>query len=580
MMGAVSGTLSRGLLISALGALAAVAAAAALVAWPRRARPQPPQAPEATAGAPKPAPPPSAASVAELAALAPEGTTYLLATGDLPALAAELRAGAAGKIAGSPGAKRFLEVLGREPAGEFGRLYQALGLGLALAELSDGPACLVGWRSAAAGRPTRALAFRLRPGETGRGLGLAEAALGAAAGKVRDEPAGAGHLCRTAAAAGREGRAWGSAGGWLVIAESVAGCKELLDRALRPAPAARREELAKALAEAGAGRLVGYAELREALGPEACALLGLESAGRLGYSAGAGRDGRWTERLVLGGKPAQAGGVPGGLAAGGERPVLAGLPDSALGCLTFSVADGAKLWPELLKAVAPADPEGLLEAVAAQLAGAGGKDFATEVAPAFRGEVTVGWLLQRQALYPQVLVGAALAPGSARALGGGADAALELFGRGGTVASADYAGVRLAWLRGHSPVDPSCPAPSYAFQGERLLAASSTVPLKEFLAGRGARWLSAEEARRLGAGFLGARLDLKAAMPFIAAAAAGLRERLPAGAAGALPGPEELAGPLGAVELVAGRSDRGLWLEVRGPLPLVSAVAAAGLAWE
>ena len=150
------------------------------------------------------------------------------------------------------------------------------------------------------------------------------------------------------------------------------------------------------------------------------------------------------------------------------------------------------------------------------------------------------------------------------------------------MASADYAGTRLAWLRGHSPVDPSCPAPCYAFRGDRLLAASSTVPLKEFLAGRGPKWLPAEEARRLGAGLFGARLDLKAAMPFIAAAAADLRlrERLPTSAAGALPGVEEFAGQLGSLAVVAGRSDRGLWLEARGPLPLAPAVAAAVLTWE
>ena len=410
MIGAVNGTPSRGLLVSALGALAAAAVIAALVAWPRRPRQEPPQAPGATSGSPEPSPSTSAAGVAELAALAPEGIVCLLGTGDLPAFVGELRAGAAGRIAGSPGVRKFLDALGRELAGEFGRLHKALGLGLSLAECSDGPACLVGWKSAATGGPTWAFALKLKPAETGRALRMAE--LVAAAGRpVRDEPAGAGHLCRTAAAAGREGRAWGSAGGWLVVAESVAGCKELLGRAGRAAGAAGREGIVKALADAGNGRLVGYAELRDVLCPEACAFLGLESAGRLGYSAGAGPDGRWTERLTLGGRPAGAGGLPGALAAGGERPVLAGLPDSALGCLTFNVADGGKLWPEIVKAAAPFDPEGLVEAVAAQLADAGGKDFADDVAPTFRGEVTVCWLLQRQALYPQVLVGAQLSPG-------------------------------------------------------------------------------------------------------------------------------------------------------------------------
>ncbi|HOX05657.1 MAG TPA: hypothetical protein PK280_04570 [Planctomycetota bacterium] len=571
--------------LSILAAVAVLAAAATAAAgWLLlRKRPDgevaapvpgPPAAAQPTAVQPAPFDPAPAAP--EWAALAPEGTFLLLGTSDLPALAADLRSGPAGKTAAAPGVRAFLDALAAEPAGELGAAHGAARLALDLAELSDGPAFLAAWNSPGGGARGAVAAFRVRPADSGRALHLVEDALKSPVAAVRQEPLGIGTHLRTAAAAGSEGRAWGGTGRWVVASASVAGCRLMLNR-LAGAPPAAREDLGSAMAAAGAGRLAGCLNLRRPGGALPPAL-GWEASGWLGYSAVPGADGRWTERFFLAGRPAADGGLIGSLAGGGDRPVLASLPESTLGCFSAGVADGGRFWAALRRLVGPADPDGMLGAVAGALAGAAGLEFERDVAPAVRGEFTVACTRQRQALYPQTLVGVGLAPGTATRLSAGSDAALALFGNGGRVTGADCAGTRLAWLEGHSPVDPYCPAPCCAFRGDRLLAASSTVPLKELLSGRGGRWLEAADARRLGYGLLGIRCDLAALMPFAGAAAAdaGLAGALPVSAARKLPASEELAEHLGALELVVGRAERGLWAELRAPLPLGAAAAARG----
>ncbi len=514
-----------------------------------------------------------AARAPEWAALAPEDAVLLLGTSDLPALVAELREGPAGKAAAEPSVKVFLDALAVERAGPAGEAFAWLELGLELAGRSDGPAFLARWRPGGDGDLETALALRLRSAELDRALVLVADALKAPVAKVRNVPAGAGQVCRTAAPAGREGLAWGRCGNWLAVAGSVSGCKRMLDCLARPAGTAPAGALAGALVVAGDGRLSGCLRLDDDLARRLpAAALGWEPAGWLSYSASSGADGRWTERLVLGGRPAAGGGLLGALASGGERPALEGLPATTLACLTANVADGGRFWSELGRALEPADPERIVERSAAALAAASNRDFAKDVAPAVRGEVTVAWTLQRQALFPQTLICAGLAPGSAAKLADAPAPALELFGEGGTVESADYAGSRLSWRQGHAPVAPFCPSPCAAFQGDRLLVAGSTAPVKELLSGRGQKWLPAGDARRLGSGLLGARVDLGATMPFAMALAGDpeVRDLLPVGAAGKMPKPEELAAHLGALELVAGRSPAGLWAEVRAPAPLAA----------
>ena len=140
---------------------------------------------------------------------------------DLPALVAELREGPAGKAAAEPSVKVFLDALAVERAGPAGEAFAWLELGLELAGRSDGPAFLARWRPGGDGDLETALALRLRSAELDRALVLVADALKAPVAKVRNVPAGAGQVCRTAAPAGREGLAWGRCGNWLAVAGRV-----------------------------------------------------------------------------------------------------------------------------------------------------------------------------------------------------------------------------------------------------------------------------------------------------------------------------------------------------------------------
>jgi len=519
----------------------------------------------------------------EFARRLPESTRFLLATDNLKELAGELRAGPAGRIATAPSVKRFLAALEREPAGESGTVIEAVKLGLELAPDAGGPAALVMWDLAGKRGPALGFIARVAPDKSAGCLKALGSALTATGQKPRRLSAGLGETLLTLAPEGRDGAAWGSSGDWIVISDRVAGCRELLELVawgdLRAAP----KRIAAALSAAGPGRLAGFFETGGLVGPRPAAALGLKAVDWAGYSAQPEKSGRWTETLVLAGKPS-GGGVPAGLAPGGARRMLAGLPEAALVAVSFNVADGARLWRELLEAIRPLDRRGLIPYAARRLGAAAGKDFERDFASHVRGEVTVAWMLPRQGMFPQALIGVDLAEGAADRLRAGTDRVLELpyFGGGGEVKSGEYRGVRLAWLADQEVYNRFAPSPAYCFKGDRLLSASSTVHLKEHLAGRGRKWFSRDEVTRLSSGLLGARVSLERSM-FVtwgAATLGGAWKRLGEEARRNLPMQEEVGRPLGELEMVVGKCPQGLEVKIRSPLPVGAAAAAALLLVE
>jgi hypothetical protein len=297
-----------------------------------------------------------------------------------------------------------------------------------------------------------------------------------------------------------------------------------------------------------------------------------------GYGGSPVAGGGWSERLIVSGKRSERG-LAAGLSPGGPRPLLAALPAGTLLAASVNVADGGKLWREVLAALEGTEA-GALAAHGGELAGRlAGKDFAADLAPRFRGELSAAWLLPSQGLVPQLVLGAGLQRGSAEALTPLADRVLQqhFFG-GGEVRSAEYRGVRLCWLSGQGAVNPLAPSPGYCFAEDRLLASGSSVHLKEVLAARGERWLSAAEYARLAAPALCARVSLRRSMPFLVGEARrlGLTDRLGARAAASLPSDEDLADHLDFLELTAESCPEGLSFALRSPVPAVPA-AALGL---
>lgn len=559
---------------AALGA-AVIVIGAVLILSGWRPRPGPlgpgeyrsPRAPAPAAACP-PAP------LADLAARLPRGCRLLLATDDLAALCAELRAGPAGRIAAAPSVRKFLETLERAGAGDAGPLLRGARLALELAERADGPAAALSWERAGRAGPAAGFCARLSPDAAGEPvLALLAARLAAPGEPVRQEPASPGRLCRTIAPPGRQGLSWGLAGRWVAVCDSLGGCKELLASLAGGGPRGLSPELIAAMAAAGGGRLRGAMDLGGLEPSPWLAALGLDAAdpGVVGYAASPDAGGRWSERMLLcGSRPDR--GLAAALGAGGRRPVLAALPSSALACLTADVADGRRLWAELRAALGGG--HWAVRALEA-LAGAAGRDMAGDVAPALQGELTLAWLLRRREFYPQTLLGASLAPGAAERLAGGAERALALFGPDGAVKSAERAGARVWWLQGHARVAPLCPAPALCFRGGTLLLCGSEQSLREFLDGRSGRWLEPGEAARLSSGTLGARASLDRLAPFLwgAAGLTGAFDSLPEEARAALPLPDEIAPHLGGAELVARRAGAGLILDLRGPAPAAAAAA-------
>ncbi len=565
-------------LIKTLAVLASAAAVAVLAFMALRTEPRR-RVPDDRNGV-KPPPgnnAPDGESLKKLARRLPAGTRFLLAADNLKELAHDLRKGPIGRIAAAPSVKKFLAVLEREPVGESAAAIAAVKLGMEIAPDADGPAALLMWNLAEERGPALGFIARVAPDRSASCLKRIETYLSATGERPRKLASAPGETLLTLAPEGRDGATWGATlgGGWIAVSDRVAGCRELLELAARPAKSAPKR-IATALAAAGSGRLVGFFETGGLIGRRLAAVLGLEAVDWAAYSAQVEKSGRWTEKLVLAGG-ASGGGVPAGLAAAGRRRMLARLPASTLLAVSLNVADGARLWGELLAAVKPLDRRGLIPYAARRLGAAAGKNFERDFAPQVRGEVTAAWMLPRQGMLPQVLIGVDLAEGGAGGLGGGLDRVLELpyFGGGGAVQSGPYRGVRLAWLADQKIYNPFAPSPAYCFKGDRLLCTSSTVHLKEHLAGRGKKWFSEAEAKRFSSGFLGVRVSLKRSMFLIwgAATMSGTWKHLGEEARRNLPMQEEIAQHLGELELVAGKCPQGLKVEGRAALPVGAAAA-------
>ncbi len=557
--------------LSLITALLACCVAVFPLSVRRLSVPEPPLREDANGGADRPV------LSGGLAGRVPESTVFLLAADDLGRLFTDLREGPAGKLMAAPSVARFVAALREQPPIGVGEAIGGLSLGAELSSASGGPAGLVIWDLAGERGRSLGLIMRTGPGGAERCLAALGAKLTPVAAAPRPVTAPSGTTLLTLAPPGREGVSWGRCGDWVAAADTLAGCRELLELAAKPR-GELHEEIAAALRAAGSGRLSGYFATGALASSRLAGALGLKSIEWVGYSASPLPGGCWSERVIFGGR-ASGGGLPGGLARGGKRPLLASLPASSFMVLTFNVADGSRLWTEVRKVLGWVDRTGLAVYSLERLAASTGRDFGRDVAPLVKGEVTVGALLPRMAPFPQSLFGVQLVKGGAEKLAPGSENVLRLayFG-GGEPRSAFYGEARFTYLDDQAVVNPFAPSPAYCFLEDRVVGTSQTLHLKEMLSRRGGKWIGGgDDYRRLSSALLGLRISLRRSMPFLLGTAKtfGVLRLLGEKPAANLPIQEELSDHLDDFEAVLDRCPQGMELRMRSPLPAGASFAGA-----
>jgi hypothetical protein len=319
---------------------------------------------------------------------------------------------------------------------------------------------------------------------------------------------------------------------------------------------------------------VGFAEAGNLVPPEMASGLGISEPQWFCYVASPLAGGEWAERAMLTGKAASTG-LVGALQSGGQRPLMAALPASTFLAFSANVADG----PQFCRGLEP-----LCEVLGVRSAAIymrrlaelnSGSDFDRDIAAHLRGELTAGWLVPRGGAYPQVLLGAGLADSGAARL----SPILEriMSSGSGQLHLGTYRGIEYRWLVNRRLSSPMLPSPAYCFKGDRLVLSSASVHLKELIAGRGGRWLSADCLERLSRGMLAVRLSLGRALPYAVGLARqqGLFDRLAEEARAALPPVEDVSEHLGDLEVVLERCPQGTRAELRSPLPVGAVLVAA-----
>jgi hypothetical protein len=520
----------------------------------------------------------SGARLRELLRRLPETTGLLLATDDLGKLAGELDAGPAGKLLREESVARFVAALREEPPGSTATFVQGVKLAIAAARPTGKEAAVLVWALQSQRGPGMGMLVRVGGEDASACLSRLEPLLAPSGAKVRQLSAAAGIILKTVAPEGREGTSWGSCGEWVAVSRNIAGCRELLKLAGQPRAEAPRR-VAEALSVTGDGRLVGFMEAGKIVPPALAGQLGLKKAEWFAYVASPIKAGRWAERLVLNGKPSK-GGLLSALEAGGKRPMLRTLPASTLLAVSGNISDGVRFWRGIESIAELLGGRSTVTYLRGMIEIASGVEFEKGVAARFKGELTFAGLRSRGAAYPQALVGAGLTAGSAKPVAATMAKALAI--AEGEVKSGQYRGVPFHWLVNSRLETPLLPSPSYCTKGDRLIASTSSVHLKELIAGRGGTWLSAEDAERLSRGMLSVRVSLDRAMPYILGEikGRGLLRHLGEKARASLPMQEELADHLDRVDLVLTRCPQGVSAELWSPLPVGALVTWTLLAGE
>ncbi len=508
----------------------------------------------------------------------PKTTGLLLATDNLRMLITDLRAGPGGKLLRTRSIAKFLRALRQDPPEGAGTIEESLKLALTVGWMCEAEAALLVWAVENDRGPAMGLVAHVGHDKTQECLRRVAGTLIPPGQISRQLKAGTGQQLHTLAPNGREGTSWGSAGEWVVVSSSIAGCRELLNLTEKPADSAP-ERLAAALKVTGEGRLVGFMEAKNVLPAVVAADLGIGEPEWFAYVAAPLAGGEWAERIVLHGKRTRTG-IVGSLAPGGKRPMLASLPESSLLAISANVEDGVAFWRGVESISRSLGRHSDLIYVRRLAEIAADADFEKDLASQFKGELAVGVVVSRGAAYPQELIGLQLADGGKARLGPAIKRIMSI--GGGTVESADYRGTRFSWLVNKRLDLPVMPSPAYCFKRDQLVLATASVHLKELIAGRGGSWLGKSEIARLSRGMLCARMSLKRVAPYAAGVAKTLRadQLVPEGARQALPPIEDVAGPLGHMELVLDRWSGGTQVELRSPVPVGAIIVAAMLAGE
>jgi len=508
----------------------------------------------------------------------PGTTGLLLATDNLQALITELRDGPAGRLLHTRSVGSFLSKLLNNPPEGAVTIEQGIRLGLVVGRSCEAEAGLLVWSVENDRGPAMGFVARVGHEKIQKCLVRVGRRLTPPGQSARRLAAGVGQRLHTLAPEGREGVSWGSAGEWLVVASSTAGCRELLDRAGMPAEKVP-ERLAEAVRATGEGRLAGFMEARHVLTAAVAADLGIADREWFAYVASPLAGGEWAERILLKGRPTNTG-IVGALRSGGQRPLLASLPNSSLLAVSANIGDGVAFWRglESISRSLGRHSDVIYLRRLAEIASQA--EFEKDLASQFRGELTLSLVVPPGAAYPQSLIGAELTRGGRKKLEPAVGKIMSI--GGGTVRSADYRGTRVNWLANKRLDFPMLPSPAYCFKGDRLVMSTASVHLKELIAGRGGVWLGKEDVARLSRGMLAARVSLKRTAPYAVGVARtmGGGELFPEEVRKAAPPIEDVTAPLGNLELIVDRWPGGTQAELRSPLPIGALIVAAMLANE